>query len=136
MGLMLVSVRFQNSGYYIPLRLEQHCPWCSRDSEWNHETRWGKPFSWCTSGKWEISDQKNDQNLHINDHFWFGDRRWLIYGLLLHDQNWSFLFWSFIACRLVINLVMYLVINLVIYLNQWPDIWPHLWPNYWPHDKL
>ena len=27
-----------------------------------------------TSGKWEISDQKNDQNPHINDHFWFGDR--------------------------------------------------------------
>jgi len=36
---------------------------------------------------------------------------------LLHDQNWSFLFWSFIACRLVINLV--------IYLNQWP-IYDHI----------
>ena len=43
-----------------------------------------------TSGKWEISDQKNDQNIHINDHFWFGNRWWLIYGLLLRDQNWSF----------------------------------------------
>ena len=74
-----------------------------------------------TSGKWEISDKKNDQNPHINDYFWFGDRWWLICGLLLHDQNWPFLFWSFIACRLVINLV--------IYLNQWPNIWPHLWPN-------
>ena len=68
-----------------------------------------------TSRKWEISDQKNDQNPHINDHFWFGDRWWLIYGLLLRDQNWSFLFWSFIACQLVINLVIYLVINLIIF---------------------
>ena len=75
----------------------------------------------CTSGKWEITDQKNDQRPHINDHFWFGNHCWLIYSLLLRDQNWSFLFWSFIACQLVINLV--------IYLNQWPNIWPHLWPN-------
>ena len=55
-------------------------------------------LSFSTSEKWEISDQKNDQNPHINDHFWFGDRWWLIYGLLLRNQNWSFLFWSFIAC--------------------------------------
>ena len=52
-----------------------------------------------TSGKCEISDQKNDQNPHINDHFWFGDHWWLIYGLLLRSQNWSFLFWSFITCQ-------------------------------------
>ena len=71
-----------------------------------------------TSGKWEISDQINDQNPHINNHFWFDNRWWVIYGLLLRDQNWSFLFWSFIACELVIYLVIYLVINLVIYLNQ------------------
>ena len=58
-----------------------------------------------TSGKWEISDQKNDQNLHINDHFWFGNRWWLIYSLLLRDQKLVILFWSFIACQLVINLV-------------------------------
>jgi len=45
-----------------------------------------------TSGKWEITDQKNDQNPHINDHFWFGDRWWLIYGLLLHDQIGHFYF--------------------------------------------
>ena len=39
-----------------------------------------------TSEKWQISDQ----NLHINDHFWFGDHWQLIYGLLLHDQIWSY----------------------------------------------
>ena len=81
-----------------------------------------------TSGKWEISDQKNDQNPHINDHFWFGDRWWLICGLLLRDQNWSFLFWSFIACQLVINLVIYLVINLVnIWIND--QIYYHIYDH-------
>ena len=43
------------------------------------------------SGKRDISDQKNDQIPHINDHFWFGDRWWLIYCLLLGNQNWSFI---------------------------------------------
>jgi len=64
-----------------------------------------------TSTKWETSDQ----NLHINDHFWFGDRWWLIFGPLLRDQKWSHLIWLFIAYLLVIysviNLVVYLVIN-------------------------
>ena len=63
-----------------------------------------------TSGKREISDQKIDQNPHINDHFWFDDLWWLIYGLLLHEQNWSFVFWSFIASQLVICLVINFVI--------------------------
>ena len=86
------------------------------DCGWDVDYRWDEnydnlPVFNFTSEKWDISDQINDQNPHINDHFWFGDRWWLIYGLLLHDQNWSFLFWSFIACKLVI----YLVINFVIY---------------------
>ena len=44
-----------------------------------------------TSGKLESNDQKNDQDMNINDHFWFCDRWWIMYGLLLHDQNWSFI---------------------------------------------
>ena len=46
MALIPISASSKNSGYYIPPCLEQHRPWCSRDSKWNHETRWGKPFSW------------------------------------------------------------------------------------------
>ena len=36
----------KNSRYYIPPRLEQHCPWRSRDLKRYHETRQGMPFSW------------------------------------------------------------------------------------------